>query len=135
MRMPVITLYNPWAIWVGLGWRKIETRTHERFASLAGKTIGIHSSVKWDESAIEVARPWLTDAQIYETQKMLRIGGAICWTVHVDSHRELNPLNNKEALIDCTHITRYGLFLSDIRQIELIPCRGRQGIWYAEVPA
>lgn len=134
MLIPVISLWNPWAIWVGLGWKKIETRTHQRFASLVGKTIGIHSALKWDEGAIQAARPWLTEAQIYQTQKMLRVGGAICWTAFVSEHRELNPIDNPSALIDCTHITRYGLFLRDLNAIELIPCRGKQGIWYHDVP-
>ena len=133
-RLPIISLWNPWAIWVGLGWKTIETRTHQRFKSLVGKTIGIHSAVKWDEDAIWVARPWLTDAQVRQTQNMLRIGGAICWTAFVLSFRELDPLDNAQALIDCTHVTRYGLFLRDVKQIELIPCRGKQGIWYHDVP-
>lgn len=133
-KIPIISLWNPWAIWVGLGWKPIETRTHERFASLVGKTIGIHAALKWDESAIESARPWLTNEQIFETNRMLRVGGAICWTAFVTAHRELNPLDNAKALIDCTHITRYGLFLADVKAIEIIPCRGKQGIWYHEVP-
>lgn len=134
MLIPVISLYNPWAIWVGLGWKKIETRTHRRFASLVGKTIGIHAGLKWDEGAIETAREWLSPEQIKRTQKMLRVGGAICWTAFVTEHRELDPLDNRSALIDCTHVTRYGLFLKDVTTIDVITCRGKQGIWYYEVP-
>ena len=77
MKIPIITLYPPWAIWVGLGWKTIETRTHPRFRSLVGKTIGIHSAIKWDETAIDAARPFLTNEQIFSTQRMLRVGGAI----------------------------------------------------------
>ena len=135
MKIPIITLYPPWAIWVGLGWKTIETRTHPRFRSLVGKTIGIHSAIKWDETAIDAARPFLPNEQIFSTQRMLRVGGAIRWTALVTAHRELNPLDNARALIDCTHVTRYGLFLDEVKQIEVIPCRGKQGIWYHEVLA
>jgi hypothetical protein len=132
--MPVISMWNPWATWVGIGWKKIETRTHRRLASLVGKTVGIHAALKWDEGAIEAARPWLNYEQIRMTQNMLRVGGAICWTAFVTAHRELDPLDNALALIDCTHVTRYGLFLRDVQAIEIIPCRGKQGIWYHEIP-
>lgn len=130
---PIISLWNPWAIWVGLGWKTIETRTHRRFASLVGKRIGIHSALKWDDTALETAAPFLSWTQLYETEKMLKIGGAICWTVYVTEYRELDPLDNARALIDCTHVTRYGLFLKDVEAIEVIPCKGKQGIWYHDL--
>lgn len=134
MRTPVISLYPPWANWVALGWKKIETRTHTRFASLVGKRIGIHVSLKWDNAALELASEFLTEAQRSTSKNFLRVGGAIICTAFVDWHRELDPLDNKNALIDCTHITRYGLGLSDVQGIEAIPCRGKQGIWYYDIP-
>ena len=133
MVVPVISLWNPWAIWVGLGWKKIETRTHERFKGLVGKQIGIHSALKWDDTALELAGEYLSEDQRIQTRGFLRVGGAICWTAYVTAHRELDPLDSKAALIDCEHVTRYGLFLSDVTMIEVIPCKGKQGIWYHEL--
>jgi hypothetical protein len=134
MIMPVISMYGPWANWVGLGWKTIETRTHNRFKSLAGKRIGIHKTLRWDDGAIDLARPFLDECQIAHTRTFLHLGGAIFWTAFVKEHRELDPLDNKAALIDCTHVTRYGLFLEDVQMIEMIPCNGKQGIWYHEIP-
>ena len=134
MKTPVISMYGPWANWVGLGWKTIETRTHNRFKSLVGKRIGIHKALKWDDSALELAGPFLTELQVAKTKTFLRVGGAICWTAFVRDSRELDPLNSIDALIDCTHVTRYGLFLSDVRTIEMIPCKGKQGIWYYDIP-
>ena len=133
MEIPVISLWTPWANWVALGWKPIETRTHNRFAKLLGQRIGIHASLHWDKDAIDTARPYLSAAQIYDTTRFLRISGAIICTAFVREYRKLNPLDEAGALIDCTHVTRYGLFLSDIEVIEAFPCKGRQGIWYQDI--
>jgi hypothetical protein len=134
-RIPVISLYGPWANWVALGWKTIETRTHPRLKSLVGKTIGIHVALKWDDDALEAAAPFLSQFQISRTQQFLRVGGGIICTAFAYDHRELDSLDNGSSLIDCTHLTRYGLFLRDIRPIEVIPAKGKQGIWYADIPA
>ena len=52
--MDAITLYMPEALFVSLGWKTIETRTHHRFKGLVGKRIAIHAAKKkLDESAIK----------------------------------------------------------------------------------
>ena len=132
--IPVISLWMPWANWVSLGWKTIETRLHRRFSSLAGKTIGIHCSLKWDDTALDAARDFLSPDQVTATGQFLRVGGAIICTAEVQECRELDPLDNARALIDCTHVTRYGLILRNIQTIEAIPCRGKQGIWYIPNP-
>lgn len=133
-RMPIITLYPPWANWVTLGWKTIETRTHTRFRSLVGKRIGIHAALTWDLNAIPQASAFLDEYRLRESEQFLRVGGAIICTALAEAHRELDPLDSAAALIDCTHIRRYGLFLKDIQLIECIPCRGHQGIWYHDIP-
>lgn len=127
---PIISLWQPWAEWVALGWKTIETRTHQRFKGLVGKRIGIHVALKWDDSAIEVAGEYLGSVRRGMTAGFLRIGGAVICTAFVREHRKLGPLDNTRALIDCTHITRYGLILEDIQIIEAVPAKGKQGIWY-----
>ena len=132
--LPIISLWRPWANFVALEWKLIETRTHQRFRSLVGKRIGIHASLKWDNNWRELAGPFLSEKRMAQVDGWLKLGGAIICTAYVVNHRELDPLDNHQALIDCTHITRYGLILRDIKGIESIPCRGKQGIWYHEVP-
>jgi hypothetical protein len=134
-RIPVISLWGPWAQWVALTWKPIETRTHQRFASLVGKRIGIHVAVKWDDSALKLAEPYLSNFQISHTMEFLRLGGAIICTAFVSEHRELTNADSKNALIHCTNEPkRYGLFLEDVWEVEAIPCRGKQGIWYYDFP-
>lgn len=132
-KLPVVSLWQPWAQWVMLGWKPIETRTHKRFASLVGKRVGIHYALKWDKGAIEAASNYMTQAQIEQTMGFLRIGGAICGTALVKEHRELTAEDSAAALIDCSSTKRYGLFLADIEVIEAIPASGKQGIWYHEI--
>lgn len=132
-RIPVISMYGPWANWVGLGWKTIETRTHDRFKSLVGKRIGIHKAVKWDKDALRMASPYLNSIQHAASLDFLRIGGAICWTALVKDHRPLCSCDSQAALIEC-ETKRYGLLLEDVQMIEVIPCKGKQGIWYYDVP-
>lgn len=127
--IPIISLWMPWANWVMLGWKTIETRRHRRFESLAQRYIGIHAAQKWDESATEAARPYLTHWQIEQTKSFLRIGGAILGTVYARRTLCLRPEHSKAALIEC-YSERFGLLLENPKIIEAIPAKGKQGIWY-----
>ena len=139
MQRPVISMHGPWANWVALRWKTIETRTHQRLKSLVGKRIGIHVTVEWDDQAIKLARPYLSENQILASESFLKIGGAIICTAVVQTHRLLTAADSQAALIDCGSFRRYGLELVDVRSIEAIPILGKQGIWYhdfiEEIPA
>src|SRR5512142_1369611 len=115
--VPVISLWMPWANWISLGWKPIETRTHKRFSSLVGKRIGIHASLRWDNDAIRLASPYLTQVQVLRSEKMLRIGGAIICTAMVSEFRTLSQDDEQDSLIECRSVKRYGLVLTDIRKI------------------
>lgn len=129
---PIISMWMPWANWVGLGWKTIETRTHRRLLSLVGREIGIHCAQKWDSRAIELARPYLQDWQIAQTQQFLRIGGCVSWLATVIEGRRLDTSDERAALIECS-TERWGLILTDVKSIEAIPMKGHQGIWYADL--
>jgi hypothetical protein len=128
--VPIISLWMPWANWVMLGWKIVETRRHRRLATLAGRRIGIHATQHWDETAIDAARPYLTDEQLWRSSTFLRIGGAIIGTVQALDHRKLSGMDSRHALIDCETVERYGLVLTEPRVIEAIPAKGKQGICY-----
>lgn len=145
MTYPIISLWQPWAQWVALGWKTIETRTHHKFAGLAGKRIAIHAALKWDKSAIEAARPYLSNEQLAahlgaytgaepvmmaSTGAVIGARGNVICTAFVKEHRALGPADAKAALIECESVPRFGLVLEDIQIIQFIPARGKQGIWY-----
>lgn len=129
---PIISMWQPWANWVLLGWKPIETRTHNRFRSLVGKRIGIHAAIKWDKDWLLRAREFLTVEQIRRTEQFVNVGGALICTAFVEKERALTAEDSAGALIECV-TPRRGLFLRDIQRIETMPMNGRQGIWYANL--
>jgi hypothetical protein len=124
-----ISLWQPWAQWVALGWKTTETRLHSKFASLAGKRIAIHAALKWDKGAIEAARKYLSPEQIKRTGELHNLGGNLICTAHVDSVGPCYEEDSHAALIDCGKVERVGLFLSDIKTFPAVPMRGQQGMW------
>lgn len=133
MKIPVITLWQPWATWVILGWKTIETRTHNRFKSLAGKTIYIHAAKKWDANAVSWALPWMTPAMKEDYQYQDYLEGAIIGTAFVKEHIALTLPYSQKALISCDdRYARFGLILRDIKAVLPIYVSGKQGIWSHE---
>lgn len=131
--IPVITLYQPWASFVMLGWKEIETRIHNRFKSLNGKVIGIHAGKNYDKS--DQCLQYLTkeQRQIVSNEKFAT--GVLLGTARVVEFDKLNRSHSGRALIDCATTDRWGLFLTDIKIIEPIPVQGDMGIWYFDLEA
>lgn len=131
--IPVISLWQPWAQWVALEWKLIESRLHNRFKSLEGKRIGIHASRKWDNDWNLIAGQFLSCDQKLRTLEFKRIlyPSVIC-TAFVSSYGSLSPDEARWAKIEC-FTPRMGLWLRDIQLLDIpIECRGRQGIFYIE---
>jgi hypothetical protein len=135
--IPVISMWLPWAVWAMDEWKTIETREHARLASLSGKRIAIHAALKWDEKAMELAKPYLTAGELMTTNEsrldILKKGGHIICTADVTVHRKLSIEDSADALIECETL-RYGLILRNVKKITPIPAKGKQGIWYFDVP-
>lgn len=136
--MYCISLWQPWAQWVILGWKTIETRTHNRFASLVGKSIGIHAARKWDVSSIKLAERFLSKEQIKTTADFLSIGqdsGKILGTVDVTKSCLLSTEHEQAAMIEC-QTKRFGLFLENpLPMSPAVSIKGMQGIWKYHLPA
>jgi hypothetical protein len=134
MTTPIITLQRPWAYWVLLGLKSIETRTHSRFRSLVGQRIGIHAGQQWDDSALKIAGPYLGEQRLGQWRNAREYAdlwepGVICCTALVNDARPLTIQDERAAMIECK-TPRYGLILSDIVPLaEPVPARGQQGIW------
>jgi len=137
--MPAISMWQPWATFVCLGWKTIETRTHERLKSLKGKRIVIHATQKVDESAfMNMYYPKslsMLDAINLTGFVNMNRGRLLCtatvaaarWAPNVqfDEHEEWN----KKAMCDVAG--KFCLFLEDIEPLrERVPFKGRQGIFY-----
>lgn len=130
--IPVLTLYQPWASFIILGWKTIETRTHDKFRSLEGKTIGIHSGQTYDraKSCFDFLEPH--QHEIAKGGNFPR--GVLLGTAQVHKFDLLDGSDSWEALIDCDVIRRYGLYLANVNAFEVpIPVSGSMGIWYFDM--
>lgn len=130
--MKIISLHQPWASWVALGWKTIETRTHTRFKNLVGQTIGIHAAKHWDKEWYEKSYPFLSRNVCKETEDSLLLNaprGFLIATAFVDDFRLLKDDDSKQALCDCSGDDLFGLILSHIAEIKPIHLKGMQGIF------
>lgn len=145
--MPAITLWQPWATWVSLGLKTIETRGHRMLAPLVGRRVAIHAGRTWDDGAARVAGPYLTDGDRRALAARggvrytgpYRLGdiapaafpaGAIVATARAAACRELTDADSAAALCPCGP-GRWGLLLADVLAVEPpVACRGNRGVWY-----
>lgn len=136
--MKAITLHQPWATFIVMGWKTIETRTHQRFKSLADQRIAIHAAKKRidTDALVNPFRPYMDPLQCLNLWEFVNIcrGKIICtatvtearWAPNVDfvERKEWN----KKAM--CETAGMFCLFLEDVKPIvNKIPFRGRQGIF------
>ena len=139
--MKVITLWEPWATFVAMKWKTIETRTHQRFKGLTGQRIAIHAAMKFDKTIPwgKYFRPNISMSQVDNIIKSACLNkGAIVCTAMVTDVRWAPNVNfvereewNLKAM--CEVAGKFCLFLDDIELFKpTIPFRGRQGIF--EVP-
>lgn len=128
--IPVIQLWQPWASWVIEGWKTVETRTHNNFAWMLNHKVAVHACQKWDNKAIGLAKEYLTDKQIKETEEFRNLRGKILGTAFVCNYFKLTKDYSKYALIDCEHTIRYGLILENIIKVEPIKFTGAQNQLY-----
>lgn len=130
--LPIITLKQPWASWVMEELKLTESRVHKNFKTLVGKDFGIHAAQTYDLSDYVLKNPFLSQEKIdaslsYHT-------GVILGTVHGKEFLELNVEHEKEALIECRSVKRYGLRLINPKKFETpIACPGELAIWYYDL--
>jgi activating signal cointegrator 1 len=125
IQIPAITLWQPWASWIALGLKSVETRGHRHFQHLVGQTIAIHAGKAYDKHALSVAMRY---AAIQDLCGIHPQGVIVCMATVV-GFRELVERDSVHALCPCGP-GRFGLFLADIRPlVPAIPAKGAQGVW------
>ena len=131
-RIPVISMWAPWILWVFLGWKTIETRDHNKFARLLGKTIILHAARRYDKDAIALAERY--DKRVHHTldyAKLWCYPRGLVGSVFVKAIRPLSAADSNAALIDCSSLKKYGLILENPQLFPVpFPIKGRQGIFY-----
>ena len=134
--MKAITLWQPWATFVAMKWKPIETRTHERFKGLKGQRIAIHAAQKLDLNAL-FNNEYLPDISTLQFENLVRWvdrcrGHIVCtahvtktlWTPDVDFVER----DEWERQAMCGIANKNLLFLDEIDPLgNPVPYRGRQG--------
>ena len=136
--MKAISLWQPWATFVSVGWKTIEPRTHQRFNGLIGQQIAIHAARKIDRLGEWTQYlPWnpnILDGLNLDVLIEIRRGTIVCtamvtamrWApnVYFKERKEWN----RQAM--CEVGGKFCLFLEDVKPLkEMMPLRGRQGIF------
>jgi len=112
--MKTITIRQPWASMIAHGLKRIETRTHARFAGLVGHKIAIHAGKYLPADLSQSACPT----------------GAVVCTARVAAVGWLADTDRNRVRACCEVAGRYGLLLADLDVLPRpIPARGKQGIW------
>lgn len=154
IRMPCLTLWQPWAALVAAGLKTIENRPWAPPMTIRGKRIAIHAGKYYDNDG------WPLLAEAVESLRqsgplgrhLLDVRGAILATAQVvgmvtpldggdPSHtwfvhdRTLAIPRSFENQHDWWMCDQIGWLLHDIRLLpEPIPAKGHQGIWYVDLP-
>ena len=129
--MPAITLHRPWPELIARGLKRVETRTHSRFAGLDGRRVAIHAGKAWDADALEYAAEWLGDEEpLAGIAPETCPPGVVC-TAEVAEHRRIRPGDSAACLFEVEPADRlYGLFLADVYRLpDRAPAKGAQGVW------
>ena len=130
---PVLSLYQPWAAYIMMGYKLIETRLHDRFKGIVGKQILIHAARNVDNSVEAQHNQYLTPEEI-KVAHTIMFKGAIIGSAIVDKARWLEERDSQLAMIDCKNTKRFGLHLTHITMFdEPLFERGSMGIWYYDM--
>ncbi|MGZ6363685.1 MAG: 2-oxoglutarate dehydrogenase E1 [Ktedonobacterales bacterium] len=144
--MKVITIRQPWATLIACGAKSIETRSWRPLAELKpGDRLAIHAAKTFTDD--ERYNVWLEPFKSclirayhegYWSEPELPLGGiiAVCTfkgAIPGDSPR-LNGISDNEREFGYYGHGRWAWLLENVRAIEPIPARGKQGIWTWEPP-
>ncbi|OPX87759.1 MAG: ASCH domain protein [Pelotomaculum sp. PtaB.Bin104] len=150
VKIPALTLWQPWASLVAVGAKKIETRSWS--TSYRGP-LAIHAAKTFTREARtlcleESFQAMLYNAGINSKNKLpLRFGSILCICRLVDCVK-VEQTDGLMAWLERGYVAndyeysfgdytpgRYAWILNDVRRLpEPIPAKGRQGLWYWEVP-
>lgn len=150
--MKALTLWQPWATMVAMGWKPIENRgwapSEKQLA--VGERFAIHAAVRpMDGRDLETAMLLATqtgyvsedmskDEVVLLLRRMQRAVGCVVATAIYDGalepglpyHRLDLSIERLDTLVDWWDSTGYGWILRDVLPIDPpIPMRGRQGLW------
>lgn len=126
-----LTLHQPWAGLVAAGIKLIENRKWAPPARLLdGTLLAIHAGLAWDEEGAEYIReamgmrghdPWPPEWRVFDR--------GILAVARVTGHVRVGEADKLSEDQRRWLFGPYGWTLDKVQQIEVVPCRGMQGLW------
>jgi hypothetical protein len=133
--MKMITLWEPWASAIALGYKHYETRSWPAPKSLIGKPLGIHASKKKSEDLrwqLEALTDWFPEQFNHLCYDDLPFGCVVaaCQLVACHPTEKMRGLSELEAALGDYSPGRFAWELELIKLPDKpIPVKGKQGIW------
>lgn len=133
--MKMLTLWEPWASAIALGYKRYETRSWPAPAGLIGQPIGIHASKKKTEDLrwkLEALADWFPEQFNFLYYDDLPFGCVVaaCKLVGCYPTEKMHGLSELEAALGDYSPGRFAWELELIKLPDKpIPATGKQGIW------
>lgn len=154
MRVKAISLWQPWASLMAIGAKKIETRG---YPTKVRGLVAIHAAKRWTAEQRQLTTlPVVTDAVRFHMREktdpayplgcIVAVGELVACKLIVAS---FPPAESYTAVYDATRMIppsepersfgnyepgRYAWIFENVRAIEPIPCKGKQGWFNMEIP-
>ncbi len=141
MKLPCITIDQPWASLIMANLKNIEARTHKRFVSLVGETVGIHASntvdLRAEHKIHQSSGNWLNLTKKNDVLRILKQINdlpkqCLLGTVFFNTLGILNVVHESRVLFapgNNENLIGYGM--QDPKPFDkAISMPGKQGIWY-----
>ena len=129
MKVPVLSVWQPWASLLVSGVKNYENRRWKLSEKFLNKKIYIHASLKKDCFEFEIAdehyRFFMNNkASLSKELNDYKFGGIIGWVVFDKVVTESESMWFSGP---------YSFHVKEFKQIEFIPLKGHQGIFYSEI--
>ena len=137
IRLPAITLWQPWASLLAHGIKPHETRSWPAPPALVGERVAIHAAARpvrpRDLPALLERECYGSNLPPYNLPLGCLLGTArLTYSRHMSGVR---PLSHADRIAGNWEPGRFAWRFEDHRPfVDPIPMRGRQRIWYAEIP-
>jgi hypothetical protein len=136
--MHAVTLWNPWAAAVAMGWKSVETRTKR---TLLRGEFAIHSAKQWDRAqrkaarrlALRIGKPedfFVETKDCPANQRGVVVGVGRLVRCEVMTEELIAQQSEIELAFGGWVPGRWAWFLEDMIPLhEPVPLRGRQWVW------
>lgn len=131
--MRALTIWQPWASAIALGFKPVENRDWAPPASSMGELFAIHAAVRvpTEVETLEVATTAAKSRKQWEALPTTSVRGAVIAVARlvtcIDDEKE--DLDALPSDVDRWFVGRFGWIFREVKQIEPVVCVGRQGIW------